>query len=69
MSITATISLNEPTASLNKLEMFGNWILVDGYWNDNGIWIDEAIMGRNYYTDPVAITLISITEITATGET
>jgi len=23
-------------------ELAGNWILKDGFWNDNGIWIDTA---------------------------
>jgi hypothetical protein len=73
MSITATIEVshpsaslddNHPTAVLNKLEMFGNWILIDGTWNDNGVWYDEVILGRDYLTEPVDITSIELVEHT-----
>jgi hypothetical protein len=69
MEVTATATISKPTATLQKMELFGNWILADGFWSDNGIWIDQAIWGRNYYTDPVAITSITITEITAIANT
>ena len=68
MSVTATLSLNEPTATAKAIEIFGNWILVDGFWNNNNVWVDNIIFGRNYLTDPVEITSVEITDITAIAE-
>lgn len=67
MSITATIELSQPTVTSVKLmKIFGDWVLIDGYWNDKGVWCDNVIFGRNYLTDPVSIDSITIEEITAT---
>ena len=60
--------MNEPTATLKVMEIFGNWILANGFWNNSGVWINNIIWGQNYFTDPVEITSVVITEITATAE-
>ena len=68
MPVTATLSLSAPTATAKAIEIFGNWILVDGFWNDNNVWVDNVIFGRNYLTDPVEITSVEIINITAIAE-
>lgn len=56
MSVTVTIELSQLTVTAVKLiEIFGDWILVDGYWNDNGVWCDNVIFGRNYLTKQVSL--------------